>query len=310
MTRLSLVIALAGSLLTLAQIILLESGLDGICFSGGCEIVDSQTTIPPVFFNFFGLVFFQAVFWAVWAGRKSKELQFYVRLLLLAGLAAEGVLVSFQYVVVEAFCAYCLIVLSLIVLLNLLQGLHHAVTGVAIFVSVVIAFSTLQFKTTTSESIVTGINDLEKGAYATLPGEEKNPKLVLFFSSTCPHCERVIESMQQGTACTVNFNPVSKVTKFPLTTVIPNEHYDIAINRAFMTSLGQTGIPVLLVEHQRQLQLLSGASAIMNYLDKSCRLPSATPQSRQSLNIFEPNSEFILQTQDDSCSDDVDCEET
>ncbi len=51
-TKLSLVVALGGSLLTLIQIILLESGLDGICFSGGCEIVDSQTTIPPVFFNF------------------------------------------------------------------------------------------------------------------------------------------------------------------------------------------------------------------------------------------------------------------
>lgn len=310
MTRLSLVIALTGSLLTLAQIILLESGLDGICFSGGCEVVDSQTTISPVFFNFFGLVFFQAVFWCVWAGRKSKELQFYVGMLLLAGLAAEGVLVSFQYVVVETFCTYCLIVFSLVLLLNLLQGLHHAVTGVALFLSVVVAFSTLQFKTKTSESIVTGINDLEKGAYATLPGEEKKPKLVLFFSSTCPHCEKVIKSMQQGTACTVSFNPVSKVTKFPLTTALPNEQYDIGVNRAFMTSLGQTGIPVLLVEQQKQLQLFSGGNAIMNYLDKSCRLPSATPQSRQSLNIFEPNNEFILQTQDGSCSEDLDCEET
>ncbi|MEJ2199174.1 MAG: hypothetical protein P8X54_11495 [Desulfuromonadales bacterium] len=186
-TKLSLLVALGGSLLTLTQIILLESGLDGICFSGGCEIVDSQTTIPPLFFNFFGLVFFQFVFWGVWFGQKSKELPFYVRMLLLAGLAAEGVLFSFQYVVVETFCTYCLIVFSLVVLLNLLHGLHHAVTGAAIFVSVVIAFSALQFKVTTSESTVISINDLEKGAYAVLPGEENKPRLALFFSSSCPH---------------------------------------------------------------------------------------------------------------------------
>jgi thiol-disulfide isomerase/thioredoxin len=270
--KLSLVVALAGSLLTLVQIVLLESGLDGICFSEGCEIVDSQTTIQPVFFSFFGLVFFQAVFWCVWAGRRSKELQFYVRMLLLAGLAAEGVLVSFQYVVIEAFCTYCLIVFSLVVLLNLLHGLHHAVTAAAVFVAVVVAFSTLQFKATTSGSGDAGINGLGKGAYAVLPGEENKPKLALFFSSTCPHCERVIKSLQQGASCTISFNPVSKVTKFPLTTLATNEDYDISVNRTFMMSLGKKSIPVLLVEQQEQIQVLSGGNAIMNFLDDSCRL--------------------------------------
>ncbi len=271
-TKLSIIVTLGGSLLTLAQIILLESGLDGICFSGGCEIVDSQTTIPPVFFNFFGLLFFQAIFWCVWTGRKSKELQFYVRMLLLAGLAAEGVLVSFQYVVVDAFCTYCLIVFSLVALLNLLHGLHHAVTGVAIFVAVVIAFSTLQFNATTPESSEAGISTLGNGAYAVLSGEENRPKLTLFFSSTCPHCERVIKSLQQGTSCSVSFNPVSKVTKFPFTTLATNEHYDVGVNRTFMLSLGQKSIPVLLVEQQKHVQLISGGKAIMNYLDESCRL--------------------------------------
>lgn len=274
-TKLSLSLALGGSLLTLLQIILLESGLDGICFSGGCEIVDSQTKIPPLFFNFFGLVFFQAIFWCVWTGRRSKELQFYARMFLLAGLAAEGVLISFQALVVETFCTYCLIIFSLVVLLNLLHGLHHAVTGVAIFVSVVIAFSTLQFKTTTPESTVNGITNLGKGAYTILAGEENKPELTLFFSSSCPHCEKVIESMQQGTTCRVSFNPVSRVTKFPLTTVIPNEQYQIGINREFMTFLDQKNIPVLLIEQQKQLQLISGGNAIMKYLDESCRLPSA-----------------------------------
>ncbi len=308
--RVSLAVALGGSLLTLIQIVLLESGLDGICFSGGCEIVDSQTTVSPVFFNFFGLLFFQAIFWAIYAGRRSKELQFYVRVLLSAALAAEGVLVSFQYLVVETFCTYCLLVFSLVVILNVLHGLQHAVTGIAIFVTVVMAFSTLQFKTTSSESAATGINDLGKGSYAVLPGEANKPKLSLFFSSTCPHCERVIKSMQQGTTCAVSFNPVSKVTKFPLTTVLSNEDYDVGINRTFMKSLSQTSIPVLLVENQRQIQLISGGNAIMDFLDTSCRLPGSTPYLGQSLNLFEPVNELVLQTPGDSCSDDVvDCDQ-
>ena len=173
-------------------------------------------------------------------------------------------------------------------------GVHQTVTGAAIFAAVVIAFSTLQFKTTTSESTATGIKDLEKGTYAVFPGEEKKPQLVLFFSSTCPHCEKVIKSMQQGTTCTVSFNPVSKVTKFPLMEVMSNENYDIGVNRAFMTSLGRTHIPVLLVDQQNRLELIGGGNAIMNYLDKSCRPPSAIPSPKQSLNILESPAEALV----------------
>ena len=76
-----------------------------------------------------------------------------------------------------------------------------------------------------------------------------------------------------------------------------------------MKSLGQKSIPVLVVEQQRNLQLINGGNAIMNYLDKTCRLPTSTSYPDQSLNIFDPANELVLQSQDDSCSDDVDCEE-
>ena len=269
--KIFLVVAFGGSILTLVQIVLLESGLDGICFSGGCEIVDNRTKVSPVIFNFFGFVFFQVTFWGSWVGRKNKEMQFYVSMLLLAALAAEGALVSFQYFIVETFCTYCLIILSLVVLLNVLNGLHHALTGAAIFVATLIAFSSLQFEAATDISAPNGINALNKGAYAVLPGDKNKPKLSLFFSSTCPHCEKVIESLEQGATCEVNFNPVSTVSKFPLTTLSTNEDYDIGVNRAFMTSLGQKSIPVLLVEQKRHMQVLSGGNAIMDYLDESCR---------------------------------------
>ena len=269
--KIFLVVAFLGSLLTLVQIVLLENGLDGICFSGGCEIVDNQTKVSPVIFNFFGLVFFQIIFWGNWAGRRSKELQFYVSMLLLAALVAEGALVSFQYFIVETFCTYCLIIFSLVVVLNALNGLHHALTGTAIFFATVIAFSSLQFETTPDISATTGIRDLNKGSYAVLLGDENKPKLSLFFSSTCPHCERVIKSLQQGTSCEISFNPVSTVSNFPITTSMTNDQYDIGVNRAFMNSLGQKSIPVLLVEQKRHIQLLSGGNAIMDYLKKSCR---------------------------------------
>ena len=76
-----------------------------------------------------------------------------------------------------------------------------------------------------------------------------------------------------------------------------------------MASPEQKYIPVLLAKQQKGLELISGGNAIMKYLDESCRIPSASPPPGQSLNILEPAKELVLQTTDDSCSDDVDCEE-
>ena len=47
----------------------------------------------------------------------------------------------------------------------------------------------------------------------------------------------------------------------------------------------------------------------MNYLERSCRFPSTSSSPKQTLNILEPAEELVLEVQEDSCSDDVDCEE-
>ena len=94
------------------QIVLLVLGRDGICLSQGCQVVDELTRVPPLVFNLAGLFFFQAVAWGVFRTDTEKAIRWrIVQWLLLAGLAAEGVLVGFQLFVVGVFCTYCLIIL-------------------------------------------------------------------------------------------------------------------------------------------------------------------------------------------------------
>jgi len=71
--KIFLVVAFGGSILTLVQIVLLESGLDGICFSGGCEIVDNRTKVSPVIFNFFALSSFRSPFGEVGLDEKIRK---------------------------------------------------------------------------------------------------------------------------------------------------------------------------------------------------------------------------------------------
>lgn len=302
----SRLVALAGSILTLVQILLLVSENDGICFNDGCEIIDSLTTVPPVFFNIGGFFFFQAVFWGIWLARQRRERMQYVNMLLLAGLAAEGVLVSFQYFIAQIFCSYCLIILALVVLLNVLGGLRHILTGVAVFTAVIIGFSSLQFTETKS----TFMDSLDTGSFAVLAGQNSEQKRYLFFSSTCKHCEEVIESLQEENNCTIRFNPIDEITDFPLQKVQKTASYSTEVNRKLLTSMGINQIPVFLTVDQSGFQVIKGGGSIKRYLQENCTAQKISPAADSSIDLFSPtDSDLLLNGLDDSCLTDTDCED-
>ena len=302
----SRLVALAGSLLTLVQILLLASENDGICFNDGCEIIDSLTTVPPIFINIGGFFFFQAVFWGIWLARQRRERMQYINMLLLAGLAAEGVLVSFQYFIAQIFCSYCLIILALVVLLNVLGGLRHVLTGVAVFTAVIIGFSSLQF----TEAKSTFMDSLDTGSFAVLTGQNSEQKRYLFFSSTCKHCENVIESLREENNCTIRFNPVDEITDFPLQKVQKTASYSTEVNRKLLTSMGINQIPVFLTVDQSGFQVIKGGSSIKRYLEEKCTAQKISLAADSSVDLFSStDSDLLLPGLDDSCLTDTDCED-
>jgi hypothetical protein len=134
--RLSRAVALIGSVITLVQALLLMYEREGICFNDGCEVVDSLTTVDPILINLGGFAFFQLVFWSMWLARNKPQRLGVVRVFLLAGIGVEAVLVSFQYLVAQIFCSYCLLILGFVVILNLLAGVRHVIAAIIIFTAV------------------------------------------------------------------------------------------------------------------------------------------------------------------------------
>jgi hypothetical protein len=304
--HISWLVALAGSILTLIQILLLASENNGICFNDGCEIIDSLTTVPPIFINVGGVLFFQAVFWGIWLARRQRERMLYVNMLLLAGLAAEGVLVSFQHFIAQVFCSYCLIILTLVVLLNLLAGLRHILTGGAVFTAVVVGFSSLQFVEAKSPSM----ESLDTGSFAVLAEQSSEQKRYLFFSSTCKHCEKVIESLQEENNCTIRFNPIDEISDFPLQRVQKEASYSTDVNRNFLKSMGIDQIPVLLTVNQSGFQLIKGEGPIKTYLQENCTAQQVSPANDISIDLFSPiDPDLLLPGLDDSCLINTDCED-
>lgn len=298
-------IALCGSLLTAAQILLVLFRGEAVCIGDGCRIVENLTTVPPVVFNIAGLLFFQAVLWGgVLEMRNPGRPIRVVKLMLLAGMACEGVLVSFQYYVSEAFCLYCLVILALVLLLNLSLGGRQTGKGVLIFVSVFLVFSGLQFKSATAGQPAD--DSLAGGTYGMRPAQDSGPQLSLFFSASCRYCEEVIASLHERTTCSVRFQPVEEISSLDVPGLQRAPGYSPDINRNFLRALGIDQIPVLMAKDSEGIRILKGEGPISSYLDRYCPVDAAAAGSSGS---SPSQAGGAVPPDDGACSVSEDCAE-
>jgi uncharacterized membrane protein len=302
--KLSRAIALVGSIITLVQALLIAYNQETICFNSGCAVVDSLTTVDPIFINLGGFFFFQIIFWGIWFARRKHERLRYVKVFLLAGIAVEGVLVSFQFFIAQVFCSYCLLILAIIVLLNFLVGLRHFIAGSIIFFAVLTGFASLQFAGTNNQSI----EHIDAGTFATLQGAEVE-KRYLFFSSTCKYCEEVIVSLKEGSECGVRFNPIDEIINFSLTNADLRGLYEPKINRTIMRSLGLEQVPALLILRDSGFEVINGAGAIQRYLDDNCRVSSPQVLPGEMSGLSGSSGYETIIPVDESCKVAADCED-
>lgn len=310
------IISFLASGLTAVQAILLYTKGKGVCFNNGCEIVDSLTAVSPLVFNIAGFVYFQALFWLLLAGRNGSDYWHKLaRLLLLAGLVAEAVLIFFQYRIAMVFCSYCLIIFAIILLLNLMCGLRQTVRGAVLFAAVLVAAFSLRFESATGKA-----PSLAAGSVAMLAGEKDGTDRYLFFSSTCSYCEKILDSIREGNSCTFRFNPIDQLKAFQLEGAEHFTAYDPAINAKYLQNLSITGVPALVVADKEKTLVLQGDRQIMQYLDDNCRPERALPETKEmdygGSSRIAPPYDFSSGTSggsgepapDGSCPVAVDCE--
>lgn len=310
--HLILAVAFIGCLITGAQALLIFFRGDAFCLNEGCEIVESLTAVPPLFFNLAGSVYFFFVFRCFYKGRTGSRFWLNAgRLLLLSGIAAEGVLVGFQYYVAQVFCSYCLIVFSLICLMFLLAGLRQVMAGLFVFAAVLTAFSSLQFSPAGSSKEI----QLDDGSFARLAGDKGAADMYLFFSATCVHCEEVIATIDEDFNCGLSFNPVAEVDGISVKDAVAAADYSAEVNKRYLKNLGIREIPVLAVKSGGEIRILKGKKLILGYLDQSCR-PQAVPEtsqeefstmSGQSSEVSSGSYYYTPPVEDESCEVDIDC---
>lgn len=300
----SFLAALLGFLITGVQSVLIYTQGEGVCFNDGCRIVDSLTLVDPLYFNLVGAGYFLILTIGLSRARKGSDLGLrFTSLLLLAGLAAEAVLLAFQLIISQALCSYCLIILGLIVLANLFLGLKQLFKGIVIFSAIMIASFSLDYHGGTIK-----LEPLEKGTMASYRPNDFKTRFTLFISSSCTHCQSVLTSLETNGSCAVDFNPVDRYDtfSFPDAQAVPG--YQPEINLGFLKRVGITEVPVLLHQEGSTMTLISGEQAIKRFIDQRCR--AALPQaSLKSSGQLSSSYSAPLPPEEDGCTIEEDCED-
>ncbi len=294
---------LAGACIALQIAIILSKG-EAFCLNDGCSVVEKLTTIPPLYINLAGLLYFMALFGACrWSMQKDS---FFAtpRLLLSLGLVVEGVLVSYQFFIIQTFCSYCLIIFSIIVLLNILYGWKQIGFGLLLFGAVIASFAVLNFSP--ASLLVLKNETLASGTYAFKKCTAPAKKLYFFFSADCPHCKNVLKVLKNCNSCEFHFNPIDKNQTLDIAGLEYSKSYSSSLNRIVLSMLDITTIPVLLVQNTDGLTFIKGEESIIRFISQACFRQEQGTSTDAPL-FEEPAGMNLFDAQEGECAIEVEC---
>lgn len=297
-------ISFAASILIGIQILIIIFRGEAACLNQGCKVVENLITIPPLYFNLVGFFYFQTVCWLFFLARQKGNLLIDLsRLFLLTGVAAEGLLISYQIYVAEALCAYCLILFAIVLLLNALAGWKQFIAGISILSGIIIISSMLSYGPT---ALLSKQQTINSGTYGTRTCVNPKKELYLFFSADCPHCKNVIQALEGCSSCNFHFNPIEKLDNFDLKGTKRAASYDPELNKLLLKLLGIDSIPVLLEKNQSGFSIIKGEKQIIHYIQQACYLADPLLYlDNKGQSSQDPISVF---SEEEECSLTIECE--
>lgn len=300
------ILALVASMGVAAQIIITLVAGTGYCPSQGCKVVERLILIPPLWLNSMGLVFFQAVFWSL---RRLKGKTVFkidpTALLLLGGLIFDASLLAYQVFVVQTFCAYCLAVFACVVGLNILYGVRQTIWGLTALAVILFSFSLLSFAPGTGRL---ERFSLKAAAWGVRSCSAPTKEVYLIFSSTCPHCQNVIQSLNQCNSCDLYLNPIDRIEALDLVGVERIHTFAPQVNRRMLELLDIDAIPVLVSKSPESLDIIRGEDNILTYLRRACFTDEDVLYLDNPVNAGDDGI-TVLSGESGECSVTIDCPE-
>jgi uncharacterized membrane protein len=275
-----------------------------ICPTQGCKIVEELTLIQPFWMNLLGLFFFLAVFWSL---KALKNKTFFsidpVGVLLLGGFIFDGVLLAYQIFVVHTFCLYCLCVFAFVLVLNVMHGSRQSAWSLTTLAVILLSFSILSF--TPDKDHPDGFS-LKAAAWGVRSCSAPTKEVYLIFSSTCPHCQKVIQSLDQCNSCDLYLNPIDDITSLNLEGIERIDTFSPQDNRHMLELLEINTIPVLVSKGPNSYDIIRGEGNILNYLSSACFTDEDVLYLDNSISTGDEGI-TVLSGESGECSVTIDC---
>jgi hypothetical protein len=297
-------LAFIASVITAIQTVAELSFGSMICPNAGCEVVQNLTVLPPLYLNILGLLFFQAVFW--WRRLQKKTPRprpDLLGLFLLCGLLFESVLLAYQIFTVQSFCGYCLLIFGLVLALNLLYGRRQILAAIAVSAAALTAFALLTFIPT---GVLSHSDPLKTAAFGLKSCSKPTKEIYLIFSSNCPYCENVLQTLSNCNSCDLYLNPVDRIEAIDNIPLEPNPDFSPATNRLVLAVLGIDSVPVLIVKNPDGYRFIKGESKIVNYVRQACFTEADVLYLEES--IYGSEGITVYSEPEGKCSLEIECE--
>jgi uncharacterized membrane protein len=299
------IVALSASIITgLQAAINLITG-SSICPNAGCKVVESITSISPLYLNILGCIFFQLVFWLL-GNPKSKpgSNHYFVGPLLLCGLAFDSALMAYQIFVTHSLCSYCLLILFFVITLNILYGARQMAVGSAVSSAVVISFSILTLFPTGAGSKP---YSLKNASYGLKSCASPTKEIYLIFSSDCPHCKQVIETLNDCNSCDLYLNPIDNISSLNINGLELNRSFSPQVNRLILEIFGIESVPVLVVKDKESYRFVRGENRILSFIRRACFTHDEVLYLDKSPAAADREI-TVLTEKDEECSVEINCQ--
>jgi hypothetical protein len=299
------IVALCAVLITAFQAVINLITGSSICPNAGCKVVESLTSISPLYLNILGCIFFQVVFWLL-GNLKSKpgNGRYLVGPILLCGLAFESALLGYQLFVAQSLCSYCLLILFFVIILNILYGTRQMAVGVAISAAVVISFSIMALFPASAGSQK---YSLKNASFGLKSCASPTKEIYLIFSSDCPHCHQVIESLNNCNSCDLYLNPIDNISSLNIVGLEKNKSFSPGVNRLILEIFGIDSVPVLVVKDDESYRFVRGENRILNFIRRACFTHDEVLYFDKSPAAADKEI-TVLTEEDEECSVEIDCQ--
>ena len=276
-----------------------------ICPNAGCKVVEGLTSISPLYFNLLGLIYFQSVFWGLRIQKHhSTRPHDWLGLVLISGLVFDSVLLAYQIFVARTFCGYCLLIFAFVLTLNLFYGKRQMVAGIAILVMTFISFSALTFMPT---GVLSQSEPLKTASYGVKSCSNPTKEIYLIFSSNCPYCENVLQTLSNCNSCDLYLNPIDNIGALKNMVLDLNPKFSPAVNRLVLGVLGIDSVPVLVVKSAEGYRFIKGEKKIVNYVSHACFTDTDVLYYENPIQA-EDEGITVITDQEGTCSVEIDCE--